>query len=402
MPYGGGGGGGGLSELIALGRLAGGTLGLPSRVQAATQQQDVQRQLLEQASQVPDSGISPEDVNQYAPPVGLQFLNPDAISKAGYPGSGTIGKIVGGVGDIGEVISALFGGPVGAPRVPLSELTALSALKANAGDRQAREDLAGSFTNPRAKIMARLKGGLGPATRLEQGPTPSRGSSSELGTIERAKRATDPAERQTLQDTLNEFRSGRREAAVTQADELSRVLGARGQVSADTEIQKTVRLDAAKKLQQIGDIEERVLPMMERAEGALTTNPAIAATVQPALVWARALGGDDGALAIQQLQTQIPALARLSDTGNLSEPEQAVWRSFLKGDNMTAQQFALSKVALQKVLASIARRAHHTFTTGEIELPKSLQGEHPNQGPAGSGAPDPLGDVQILNVAPRR
>lgn len=118
----------GLHNVLALGQLAGGLLGLPATVQRQTQAAQMYRTLLPQL--IP--GLTPEQTETLAPTPSLQFLNPDTHG-------GTFGKILGGVGDVGTILQTLTGGA--GPGAPPISLDVMNALMGRQLDRQKIENL---------------------------------------------------------------------------------------------------------------------------------------------------------------------------------------------------------------------------------------------------------------------
>lgn len=104
----------GIHNVRTIGQLLGGVLGLPSQVQQQTQQAEAMRALLPQLM----PGLTPEQAQALAPQPGMQFLNPGQ--------GGTLGKILGGVGDVGTMMQTITGGQgTSAPPISLEVLAAL-------------------------------------------------------------------------------------------------------------------------------------------------------------------------------------------------------------------------------------------------------------------------------------
>lgn len=119
----------GIHNVRTIGQLLGGVLGMPNQVQQGTQQAEAMRALLPQLM----PGMTPEQASALAPQPGMQFLNPDQ--------GGTLGKILGGVGDVGTIMQTLTGGA--GPSSPPISLEVLSALTGRQLDREKFANLQG-------------------------------------------------------------------------------------------------------------------------------------------------------------------------------------------------------------------------------------------------------------------
>src|SRR5262245_28761513 len=103
--------------------MLGGGLSLPRQVEAATAQQQMMRDLYKDV--VPD--ITEQQLQQYAPEPGLQWLSAGQAQQPGV--RGVFGKVLSGVGDLGSIIAAISERPVGVPRMDIGDLAAASKMR---------------------------------------------------------------------------------------------------------------------------------------------------------------------------------------------------------------------------------------------------------------------------------
>jgi len=132
LRWSGGGGGGsspGLQDYIQGLQMLGGVLALPRSAQYA--QEDV----LQKRAMLRDTGMSQAEIDKMFPDAPLGFLR---------PGEGVGGKILGGVGDVGALISTIAGQPIGPPRASISDLAAASKMRKEFKQQGAYEALAAS------------------------------------------------------------------------------------------------------------------------------------------------------------------------------------------------------------------------------------------------------------------
>jgi hypothetical protein len=128
---------------------------------------------------------------------------------------------------------------------------------------------------------------------------------------------------------------------------------------------QTVMTDANIRLAAGAELRARLSPLIPKVTAALSTNPAYAATVQPAAQWFGALQGDPNSAAVGQLFAQRAALARTVDVGNLSATEQQIWDPFVNAKSMTQQQFLNSMEMLDQILRKQEFVNRQLATTGE-------------------------------------
>lgn len=345
-------------------QLLGNALALPKRLENASQQSAMTRALLSQNADV--LGLTPAQIDQLAPDPGLGAINPTQ-----HPG--TYGKILSGVGGVGNVISSLLGNPVEAPRLDLSTITSLGGLRDKEKKEKNLETYADTFAGDE-RAQAAIRAGKTP-------PGQGRGG-GELGLLERISTATNPAERKRLEAIRDDLRKSKQDNALAVGRGMTPIIEERTQNAADISLRKKFQEDAGAKLTQLGNVERQVFPMMRDAQKALTTNPAVAGLgAQRPYLWWKALRGDAGAIAVKALPSQAAALARTQDVGNLSGPEQEVYYAFLNGEDMTAQQFGQAMGILQRLLGSSAKFYREQLKTGDVPLTES------EQAPPESGKP---------------
>src|SRR5262245_57000973 len=158
LHWSGGGGGGsspGLQDYIQGLQMLGGVLALPRSVQYA--QQDA----LQKRAMLKDTGMTDAEINQLLPDAPMQWLSP---GKPGEP-TGIGGKILGGVGDVGALLSTIVGQPIGPPRASVSDLASASKMRLEYKKQQAYEDLAKDVTDPFERGLIRT-GNLDAAGRV--------------------------------------------------------------------------------------------------------------------------------------------------------------------------------------------------------------------------------------------
>lgn len=102
-----------LANVLTIGKLASGVLALPAQMQ----NQQAQHQML--TTQLTAAGFTPEQISSLAPAPPIQL-----------PG-GTAGRVLGGIGQTGAILSGLFGQPIEAPRPDLSSLLGIQNLALN-------------------------------------------------------------------------------------------------------------------------------------------------------------------------------------------------------------------------------------------------------------------------------
>src|SRR5262245_44337503 len=116
-------------------QMLGGILALPRSAQYA--QQDV----MQKRAMLKNTGMTEDEIRNVLPDAPLQWLSP------GTPGepTGIGGKIMGGVGDVGALLSTIAGQPIGPPRASMSELAAASKMRIEHQKQNAYEALAASI-----------------------------------------------------------------------------------------------------------------------------------------------------------------------------------------------------------------------------------------------------------------
>jgi len=110
-------------------QMLGGILALPRSAQYA--QEDV----LQKRAMLRDTGLTEAEINKMLPDAPMGWLR---------PGEGVGGKILGGVGDVGALLSTIAGQPIGPPRASISELAAASKMRKEFKQQNAYEALAAS------------------------------------------------------------------------------------------------------------------------------------------------------------------------------------------------------------------------------------------------------------------
>jgi hypothetical protein len=117
--------------------MLGGVLSTPRRIQYQQQQNAMTRALLQ------GSGIPQADIAAATPEPSMRWLSPQQ--------GGFTGKVLGGVGDVGALLSTIVGKPLTAPRASLSDLAAASKLRSGFQQQQAKTRLITLLKDPNAK-----------------------------------------------------------------------------------------------------------------------------------------------------------------------------------------------------------------------------------------------------------
>src|SRR5262245_58110407 len=133
LHWSGGGGGGsspGVQDYIQGLQMLGGILALPRSAQ------DAQEDVLQKRAMLRDTGLTEAEINKMLPDAPMGWLR---------PGEGVGGKILGGVGDVGALLSTIAGQPIGPPRASISELAAASKMRIEHQKQNAYEALAASI-----------------------------------------------------------------------------------------------------------------------------------------------------------------------------------------------------------------------------------------------------------------
>jgi hypothetical protein len=118
-------------------QLLGGVLALPRTAQYAQQSALAHRKMLE------GTGLDPADINAMYPDAPLQWLSP-----GDKPGIG--GKILGGVGDVGALLSTIAGQPIGPPRASVTEIASAAKLRSQHGKDIAEANLQQVLADPKS------------------------------------------------------------------------------------------------------------------------------------------------------------------------------------------------------------------------------------------------------------
>src|SRR5262245_30150267 len=116
-------------------QMLGGILALPRQAQYA--QQDV----MQKRAMLKDTGMTDDEINKVLPDAPLQWMSP------GTPGepTGIGGKILGGVGDVGALLSTIAGQPIGPPRASITDLAAASKMRKQFSETNALDKLASTI-----------------------------------------------------------------------------------------------------------------------------------------------------------------------------------------------------------------------------------------------------------------
>ncbi len=162
--------------------LLGNVLSLPRQVQAQQMGNEQTRMLLK------DSGLPPEMIAAATPEPMLRWLSPQQ--------GGFMGHVLGGVGDVGSILSTVVGKPVKAPRMELSDLAEASKLRVAHQQGLAKEELGKVIMDPtksrRDIAAAAIKAGsTDQALRLMRGDGEGRPPASILG-LRSAIESMDP------------------------------------------------------------------------------------------------------------------------------------------------------------------------------------------------------------------
>jgi hypothetical protein len=142
-----------LGDIVQGLQLLGGVLSLPRQVQYQQQASDALRQNLT------GTGMSQSQIDAAAPQPGLRWLSP-----ANYEGIG--GKVLGGVGDVGALISTIAGKPVGPPRTSISDLADLSKMRVAKQKGDAEENLRKILADPNS-TPEQIRAGFGATGNID-------------------------------------------------------------------------------------------------------------------------------------------------------------------------------------------------------------------------------------------
>jgi hypothetical protein len=162
--------------------LLGNVLSLPRQVQAQQMGNEQTRMLLK------DSGLPPEMIAAATPEPMLRWLSPQQ--------GGFMGHVLGGVGDVGSILSTVVGKPVKAPRMELSDLASASKLRAAHAAELAKERLGKVILDPKSTkrdiaAASVAAGDTDQALRMLRGDGEGRPPASILG-LRSAIEAMDP------------------------------------------------------------------------------------------------------------------------------------------------------------------------------------------------------------------
>lgn len=125
-----------LDDIVTGLGLLGNVLALPHTVEAQQNENEQMKALLA------GSGIPQAQIDAATPEPALRWLSP----KQG----GFTGKVLGGVGDVGAILSSVVGKPVKAPRMGLDEIASAAKLRAAAAKDRAEQDLANVIADPKS------------------------------------------------------------------------------------------------------------------------------------------------------------------------------------------------------------------------------------------------------------
>src|SRR5262245_2767566 len=432
-----GSGGTDIRDVIMGLQMLGGGLSIPRQIEAATAQQHMMRQLYKDY----DPTLTEEQLNEFAPDPGPQWLSAGQANKPGV--RGVFGKVLSGVGDLGSIIAAIAGRPVGAPRMDVGDLAAASRMRAERAHGQARTNLAqaireGKSPQEIAALTVETGGEVGPALRTAFPNQQKPGTS--LGALYYARNALDPDSPTFQEDydrltrTIDEIESGKKEAQKPPAS-LAQMVAARsnldkssptyqqdydrlttqikelqgleleqrragGQAGADVQRQPGAALfEVAKqqlnrnvqKMGELSDIQNLFGDLTPRVAGVLTRNPALAASgIAGVGYWAKALQGDPDAAVVDQMMAFRNYLARLRDVGNLNTQEVEVWNAFMNAKNMTRDQFLNGMRTIAKIVDTARTRMQKQnalIAQGKYEEALSLGGDVAGSGNFGETPP---------------
>src|SRR4029453_19343200 len=104
-----------LDEIMTGVGLLGNVLSLPRQVEGQQIENEQQKALLKEA------GYDEATIAKMAPQPRMRWLS------AGQPGFG--GAVLGGVGDVGSILTTIVGKPIKAPRMELSDIAAASTMR---------------------------------------------------------------------------------------------------------------------------------------------------------------------------------------------------------------------------------------------------------------------------------
>lgn len=116
-----------LDEVVTGLGLLGNLLSIPRQVESQQTENEQLRALLT------GTGVPQEQINAATPEPAMRWLSP----KQG----GFTGKVLGGVGDVGSILSTVVGKPVKAPRMDLSEMAAATTMRSAFAKSQAQQRL---------------------------------------------------------------------------------------------------------------------------------------------------------------------------------------------------------------------------------------------------------------------
>jgi hypothetical protein len=127
-------------------QMLGGILALPRSLQYQQQEAEAHRKMLE------GTGIDPSEVQSMYPDAPMHWL------QAGDQGVG--GKILGGVGDVGALLSTIAGKPIGPPRASVTELASAAKLRKGVQKDKAESALSAAITaGPQSKANGQMETG---------------------------------------------------------------------------------------------------------------------------------------------------------------------------------------------------------------------------------------------------
>ena len=125
-----------LDEVVTGLGLLGNVMSLPRQVQNQQIQNEQTKALLK------DSGLPEEMIKSATPEPMMRWLSPQQ--------GGFTGHVLGGVGDVGSILSTVVGKPVKAPRVDIADLASASKLRSAHAEALAKKNLGDVIMNPKS------------------------------------------------------------------------------------------------------------------------------------------------------------------------------------------------------------------------------------------------------------
>jgi hypothetical protein len=187
-----------LDEIMTGLGMLGGVLSLPRQVEGQQIENEQQKALLKEA------GYDEATIAKMAPQPRMRWLS------AGQPGFG--GKVLGGVGDVGSILTTIVGKPIKAPRMEMSDLAAMSTMRAKNAQALAQKRLGEVIMDPKSTprdiaAASVAAGNTDAALRLMRPDSGGRPPASILGLRSAIESMSDddprkPAYKRALEDQL--------------------------------------------------------------------------------------------------------------------------------------------------------------------------------------------------------